>query len=166
MLQVWWEEESQDHIHSYLGGNKLKLGWSLWDGEQEDVSFLVGSFSIIRTPESIFDQIDSKEGSKAVRILCFGLFWGLVSEEFLPSNDGAFQFDFFFAVFLGWDSLSRVDQEKHNRLRSHHVLLDVGEERSVTIIVEQVEHFFLGQDLLHLMEHIKVIFLQLLEYTV
>jgi len=42
------------------------------------------------------------------------------------------------------------------------VLLDVQEEWGVTILVEKIENLFLRQYLLHLVEDVKVVFVELL----
>ena len=47
VLEVWWEKEREDHSKGDLCADILEFWRSLRDGEQEDVTFLVCSFSII-----------------------------------------------------------------------------------------------------------------------
>jgi hypothetical protein len=59
MLQIGWEEEFQDGIHSDFGADVLEFRRSLRDGKQENVTLLVGRLGIVRTMKCVLDDVNS-----------------------------------------------------------------------------------------------------------
>lgn len=71
MLKVGREHKLQDVFDVYLGFDVVEFGWSLWDGEQEDVTFFVGCLGIIRTPKGVSDFVLAIDSSKPWLVLTF-----------------------------------------------------------------------------------------------
>ena len=114
VLKVGWETEGQDHVHGHFRANKLKNGWALWNREQEDVSFFVGSHGIVRAVESVSDLTHAKQGSQTVCILILGFFWIPIAQQFLPADNWTFQLDILFPLFFSWHRLLVIDEQEND----------------------------------------------------
>ena len=111
--------------------------------------------------ERIANLVLTEECSERIRLLGLRLLRVLVANEFLPADDGAIKLDVFFTLLLRGNRLFVVDEEKHDRLSSHQMLLHLGEVRGVTMFVEQVQNLLSSQDFLDLVEHFEVILSEL-----
>jgi hypothetical protein len=160
VLQIWGEQELEDGVEADLVADILEARGSLGDGEQKDVALLVCGLGIVRAVEGIHNDVFSVDSAQALRIL-LGLLGILASNERFPPLYGRFKLNVFAVGVLGiFNLVAGVDEQHDNRLGSEHVLENVRVVGSVTVGVEEVKYFFLGQDSLNLVENFEVVFLQ------
>ena len=83
--------------------------------------------------EPVHDHISSKLASETFLIFLskLGL---LIADVLFEPDDWRFKFNVF-AIFV-FHSFTRVDQQHHNRLSSHHVLFDVWVVRCISVLVK------------------------------
>ena len=178
VLQVGREHELEDVVDRDLGFDVLEFWWLLWNGQQEDVPFLIGCLGIIASPKSIPNCIftvlapePDNLGFFLLLRLRIDFLWArqwlfglsslriLVSNEVLPPDDGAVQLDFLLGL-LAPDGVGLVDQQQDDRLGRHHVLLDLSEEVLVPVRVKQIQYFFFAQDLAFLVKDLEVLLIE------
>ena len=90
--------------------------------------------------ESILDVIYSKNRSqRLVTLDKFCFLWTPIPNELFPSDDRRVKLDIFLPFLFSRYGVYFVHKKQDQRLRGHHMLLDVWIERGVTVLVEEIQ---------------------------